>query len=106
MAANTPPKAGPTLNPRLTAIRFSEKERVIFSGRAYTLMETELAGRNVSVMVLNTKTPIDKLHTFVNKGNKKKMGTDKNMLVSCTLKCPALSVSQPPKVEPLIAPNP
>ena len=106
MAANIPPNAGPIENPRLMAILLSEKERVIFSGRAYTLIETEFAGLNVSVIVLNTKTPIDKLHTSFKRGNKKKMGTDKIMLVNCTLKCPTLSVSQPPKVEPAIAPNP
>ena len=80
MAANTPPNAGPIENPRLTAILLSEKERVIFSGLAYTLIETEFAGLNVSVIVLNTKTPVAKLHTSLNKGNKKKMGTDKIML--------------------------
>ena len=106
MAAKIPPKAGPIENPRFIAILLSEKERVIFSGRAYTLIETELAGLNVSVMELSTKMPIAKLHTSFNKGNKKKTGTDKMMLVNCTLKCPTLSVSQPPKVEPVIAPNP
>src|SRR5665213_2260258 len=106
MAANIPPNAGPIENPRLMAILFRENERVIFSGLAYTLIETELAGLNVSVIELNTNTPIAKLQTSLNKGNKKKMGTDKIMLVSCTLKCPTLSVSQPPKVDPAIAPNP
>ena len=106
MAANIPPNAGPIENPRLMAILLSEKERVIFSGRAYTLIETELAGLNVSVIVLNTKTPIAKLHTSFKSGNRKKMGTDKIMLVNCTLKWPTLSVSQPPKVEPVIAPKP
>lgn len=106
MAANIPPNAGPIENPRLTAILLSEKERVIFSGLAYTLIETELAGLNVSVIVLNTKTPIDKLQISLKSGNKKKIGTDKKILANCTLKCPILSVSQPPNVEPAIAPKP
>ena len=86
MAANIPPNAGPTENPRLIAILLREKERVIFSGLAYTLIETELAGLNVSVIVLNTKTPTDKLNTSLRRGNKKKIGTDKIILVNCTLK--------------------
>ena len=106
MAARTPPSAGPMENPRFMAILFSEKDRVIFSGFAYTLIETELAGLKVSVMVLRIKIPIDKAQTSLKRGRKKNTGTDKKILANCTRKCPILSVSHPPSVDPAIAPNP
>jgi hypothetical protein len=64
------------------AILFKEKDRVIFSGLAYTLIETELAGLKVSVMVLRIKIPIDKLQASLKSGNNKKTGTDKKILES------------------------
>ena len=47
-------------NPRLTAIRFNENARVRFSGLAYFVMATELAGRNSSLMILCARTIIAK----------------------------------------------
>ena len=49
----SPPKAGPAEKPRLIANRTKVKARVLFSGLAYTLKETNIAGRNISAMTIN-----------------------------------------------------
>ncbi|MNS38021.1 hypothetical protein D3C72_702590 [compost metagenome] len=56
MADNNPPSAGPIEKPKFTAIRFSENARVIFSGRAYFAIATELAGRKTSLVMLCINT--------------------------------------------------
>ena len=106
MAAKKPPKAGPMEKPRFIAILLREKARVIFSGFAYEVIDTELAGRNISETRLRMKIPIDKLIKVCNCGNRINMGTETIKLNNCTLKCPNLSVNQPPNTEPITAPTP
>ena len=56
MAANKPPNAGATVQPRFTAIRYREMERVRVSGVLCRAIATELAGRNTSDTKLRKKT--------------------------------------------------
>ena len=53
-----PPIAGPAANPKLIANRTKVRARVLFSGLAYTPIETNIAGRNISAITNNKNIPI------------------------------------------------
>ena len=52
-----PAAAGPTENPRLIAMRFSEKARVMLPCFAYSKTAEEFAGRTMSATAVSTNTP-------------------------------------------------
>ena len=92
--------------PRLTAIRFKEYARVIFSGLAYRATDTELAGLKVSATSVSIKIITAKVSKVRKRGSMRNSGITRIRLQVCTLKLPNLSVSQPPSQEPATEPSP
>src|SRR5690606_35254270 len=93
-------------NPRFTAIRFREKERVMFPFLAYLVTATELAGRNASLTVLCKNMMKANPTSDLNNGIIQKNGTPSSKLKDCTLNSPILSVIIPPNQEPTTEPIP